>query len=78
MKESLYLQRTVLSYCIDLKSNQKRKWRTNQLLFLFFYLYYMELYNFYGKQYSYNDLARSADQGLNEYLSSIKRGNKDY
>lgn len=38
----------------------------------------MDLYNFYGKQYSYNDLARNADQGLNEYLSSIKRGNKDY
>lgn len=36
------------------------------------------LYNFYGKQYNYNDLAREADQGLNSYLSTIKRGDKDY
>ena len=35
------------------------------------------LYSFYGKQYDYNDLAQAADQGLNEYLASLKRGEKD-
>ena len=35
------------------------------------------LYTFYGKQYDYNDLAQAADQGLNEYLSTLKRGEKD-
>lgn len=35
------------------------------------------LYSFYGKQYDYNDLAQSADQGLNEYLATLKRGEKD-
>lgn len=35
------------------------------------------LYNFYGKQYDYNDLAQAADQGLNEYLSTLSRGSKD-
>lgn len=35
------------------------------------------LYDFYGKQYDYNDLARSADQGLNEYLGTLRRGEKD-
>lgn len=35
------------------------------------------LYSFYGKQYDYNDLAQAADQGLNEYLTTLKRGEKD-
>lgn len=35
------------------------------------------LYNFYGKQYDYNDLAQVADQGLNNYLATLKRGEKD-
>lgn len=35
------------------------------------------LYSFYGKQYNYNDLAQTADQGLNEYLATLKRGEKD-
>lgn len=35
------------------------------------------LYSFYGKQYDYNDLAQAADAGLNEYLSTLKRGEKD-
>lgn len=35
------------------------------------------LYNFYGKQYDYNDLAQAADQGLNDYLATLKRGEKD-
>lgn len=35
------------------------------------------LYSFYGKQYDYNDLAQAADQGLNEYLQTLKRGEKD-
>lgn len=35
------------------------------------------LYSFYGKQYDYNDLAQAADQGLNDYLSTLKRGEKD-
>ncbi len=35
------------------------------------------LYSFYDKQYNYNDLARSADAGLNTYLSKLKRGEKD-
>lgn len=35
------------------------------------------LYSFYGKQYNYNDLAQAADQGLNEYLATLKRGEKD-
>lgn len=35
------------------------------------------LYSFYGKQYDYNDLAQTADQGLNEYLATLKRGEKD-
>lgn len=35
------------------------------------------LYSFYGKQYDYNDLAQAADQGLNDYLSTLKRGDKD-
>lgn len=37
----------------------------------------LNLYSFYGKQYDYNDLAQSADQGLNEYLATLKRGEKD-
>lgn len=36
-----------------------------------------DLYSFYGKQYNYNDLAQAADQGLNEYLMTLKRGEKD-
>lgn len=35
------------------------------------------LYSFYGKQYDYNDLAQAADQGLDEYLATLKRGEKD-
>lgn len=35
------------------------------------------LYSFYGKQYDYNDLAQATDQGLNEYLATLKRGEKD-
>lgn len=35
------------------------------------------LYSFYGKQYDYNDLAQAADQGLNEYLATLKRGEKN-
>ncbi len=35
------------------------------------------LYNFYGKQYDYNDLAQAADRGLNDYLATLKRGEKD-
>ena len=35
------------------------------------------LYSFYGKQYDYNDLAQAADQGLNDYLATLKRGEKD-
>ena len=35
------------------------------------------LYSFYGKQYDYNDLARLSDQGLNEYLGTLRRGDKD-
>lgn len=35
------------------------------------------LYSFYGKQYDYNDLAQAADQGLNDYLAALKRGEKD-
>ena len=56
----------------------------NQLLFLFFIYTHMAeennkpvLYSFYDKQYNYNDLARSADAGLNTYLSKLKRGEKD-
>ena len=35
------------------------------------------LYDFYGQQYDYNDLAKDADAGLNAYLDTLKRGNKD-
>lgn len=35
------------------------------------------LYSFYGKQYNYNDLAQAADQGLMDYLATLKRGEKD-
>lgn len=35
------------------------------------------LYDFYGKQYDYNDLAQAADSGLNEYLGTLSRGQKD-
>lgn len=35
------------------------------------------LYSFYGKQYDYNDLAQAADQGLMDYLTTLKRGEKD-
>lgn len=35
------------------------------------------LYSFYGKQYDYNDLAKAADAGLNDYLAGLKRGDKD-
>lgn len=35
------------------------------------------LYSFYGKQYDYNDLAQAADSGLNDYLATLKRGEKD-
>lgn len=35
------------------------------------------LYTIYGKQYDFNELQRSADQGLAEHLATLKRGNKD-
>ncbi len=35
------------------------------------------LYSFYGKQYDYNDLAKAADSGLNDYLITLERGVKD-
>lgn len=35
------------------------------------------LYSFYGKQYDYNDLAKAADAGLNDYLATLHRGVKD-
>lgn len=36
-----------------------------------------QLYTHYGKQYEFSNLQRDADQGLGEYLSSLKRGQKD-
>lgn len=35
------------------------------------------LYTMYDKQYDFNDLQRTADQGLAEYLAGLKRGSKD-
>lgn len=35
------------------------------------------LYTLYDKQYDFNDLQRSADTGLAEYISGLKRGSKD-
>lgn len=36
-----------------------------------------QLYTHYGKQYEFSNLQRDADQSLGEYLSSLKRGQKD-
>ena len=36
------------------------------------------LYTHYGKQYQFDDLQRSADMGFDDFVSSIKRGDKDY
>lgn len=36
-----------------------------------------QLYTHYGKQYEFGNLQREADQGLREYLGSLKRGQKD-
>lgn len=36
-----------------------------------------QLYTHYGKQYEFENLQRDADQGLGEYLGSLKRGEKD-
>lgn len=36
-----------------------------------------QLYTHYGKQYEFRNLQRDADQSLGEYLSSLKRGQKD-
>ena len=36
-----------------------------------------QLYTHYGKQYEFGNLQREADQGLGEYLGSLKRGQKD-
>ena len=35
------------------------------------------LYTMYGKQYNFDELQRSADQGLAEHLAGLKRGSKD-
>lgn len=35
------------------------------------------LYTHYGKQYEFDELQRSADVGFNDFLSSLKRGEKD-
>ena len=35
------------------------------------------LYDFYGQQYDYNNLSKDADAGLNAYLNTLKRGDKD-
>lgn len=37
-----------------------------------------KLYTYYGKQYDYNDLKRSSDEGLNAYLDTLRRGERDY
>ena len=34
------------------------------------------LYSFYGDQYNYNDLARKVDSGLDDYISTLKKGKK--
>lgn len=36
------------------------------------------LYNYYGKQYNFNDLRQQSDLGFNDYIQTLKRGNKDY
>ena len=35
------------------------------------------LYSWYGKQYDFDQLQRDADEGVNEYITSLKRGSKD-
>ena len=35
------------------------------------------LYSLYGKQYDFNQFQRDADEGVHEYIASLKRGNKD-
>lgn len=34
-------------------------------------------YSIYGKKYTYDDLQRAYDQGVQEYLGTLRRGNKD-
>ena len=34
------------------------------------------LYNFFGDEYNFNDLSRSVYSGINEYIPTIRRGNK--
>lgn len=34
-------------------------------------------YTMYGKTYNFNDLQRSADEGFDQYLSGLRRGEKD-
>jgi len=34
-------------------------------------------YKMYGKTYNFGDFQRSSDEGLDEYLSNLKRGEKD-
>lgn len=38
----------------------------------------MAEYTLYNKKYNYDDLARVADSGINEYISQLKRGNRDF
>lgn len=38
----------------------------------------MAEYTLYNKKYNYDDLARIADSGINEYISQLKRGNRDF
>lgn len=36
-----------------------------------------QTYSMYGKEYDFEDLQRKADEGLNQYISTLKRGYKD-
>ena len=36
-----------------------------------------QTYSMYGKDYDFEDLQRRADAGLNQYISTLKRGYKD-
>ena len=36
-----------------------------------------QTYSMYGKDYDFEDLQRKADAGLNQYISTLKRGYKD-
>lgn len=35
------------------------------------------LYSWYGKQYDFDQLQKDADEGVHEYIASLKRGSKD-